>query len=237
MYLGLTIFYTKTKLMANRRNFLVKTGMIATGLLVLRPFKSLASGSYFQLTGTGNHNNKLIFLHTGNNPKHQGYAEQKINSLKKNNDNILLINNEPGNYAEESYQLIYQGNIKTGIIQAHPGNTITELNDLSAFLKKEKNCQLVICLSMAGYKNKKGLDDRTLAEKSTHIDIIIGNHATNHTAFPVVTRNSRKEEVILHSAVDNGFGLGNIEIGYDERTAARKSLSFNNLLTRLPETA
>lgn len=222
--------------MTNRRKFLVKTGIVASALLVLRPFKSFASGSSFQLSGTGN-NKKLVLLHTGNNPKHQGYAEQKINSLKEGNHNMLLINDESGNYSEESYQVIYKGNIKTGIIQANPANTTKELNDLSSFLKKEKNCQLVICLSMAGFKNKKGLDDKTIAEKSTHIDIIIGNHVTNHTPFPFVTRNSKKEEVIIHSAVDNGFGLGNIEIGYDERTAARNSLSFNNLLTRLPETA
>ncbi len=222
--------------MTNRRKFLVKTGIVATALLVLRPFKGFATGSSFQLTGTGN-NKKLVLLHTGNNPKHQAYAEQKIKSLKNGDHNMMLINDETGSYSEESYQLIYKNNIKTGIIQANPGNTINELNDLSAFLKKEKNCQLVICVSLIGFKNKKGLDDKTLAEKSTHIDIIIGNHATNHNAFPVVSRNSRKAEVIIHSAVDNGFGLGNIEIGYDERTAARNSLSFNNLLTRLPETA
>ncbi len=222
--------------MTDRRKFLVKTGIVATALLVLRPFKGFASGSSFQLTGTGN-NKKLVLLHTGNNPKHRGYAEQKINSLKSGSHNLLLINDTTADFSEETYQVIYKNNMKTGIIQANPGDTIKELNDLSSFLKKEKNCQLVVCVSMAGFKNKKGLDDQTIAEKSTHIDIIIGNHATNHTAFPVVSRNSRKEEVIIHSAVDNGFGLGNIEIGYDERTSARNSVSFNNLLTRLPETA
>lgn len=222
--------------MTDRRKFLVKTGLVATALLVLRPFKSFASGSSFLFSRTGN-NKKLVLLHTGNNPKHQGYAEQKINSLKKGSHNLLLINDETGNNSEENYQLIYNNNIKTGIIQANPGNTIKELNDLAFFLKKEKNCQLVICVSLAGFKNKKGLDDKTIAEKSTHIDIIIGNHATNHTPFPFISRNSKKEEVIIHSAVDNGFGLGNIEIGYDERTTTRNFLSFNNLLTRLPETA
>jgi hypothetical protein len=222
--------------MTNRRKFLVKTGFVATALLVLRPFKGFASGSSFQLSGTGN-DKKLVLLHTSNNPRHQGYAEQKINSLNNGNHNMLLINDTTVDFSEENYQVIYKNNIKTGIIQANPGNSIKELNDLSVFLKKEKGCQLVICVSMAGFKNKKGLDDKTLAEKSTHIDIIIGNHATNHTAFPLVSRNNRKEEVIIHSAVDNGFGLGNIEIGYDERTAARNSLSFNNLLTRLPQTA
>ncbi len=88
-----------------------------------------------------------------------------------------------------------------------------------------------------GFKNKKGLDDRTLAERSTHIDIIIGNHAKNHSPFPVVARNREREEVIIHSAADNGFGLGNIEVEFDERTSAKRSLAINNLLTRLPKTA
>jgi len=229
-------YYNKTKPMTNRRKFLLKASLAATGMLVLRPFKSFASGSSFQFfeTATGT---KLVLLHTGHNPKYLSYAGQKINTLKKSNHNMLLINDTTVDFSEKNYQVIYKGNIKTGIMQANPGQTIEELNNLSSFLKNEKNCQLVICVSMAGFKNKNGLDDKKLAEKSTHIDIIIGNHATNHTPFPVVTRNSRKEEVIIHSAVDNGFGLGNIEIGYDERTSARNSLSFNNLLSRLPETA
>jgi hypothetical protein len=222
--------------MTNRRKFLVKTGIVATALLVLRPFKSFASGSSFHLTGTSN-NKKLVLLHTGNNPRHRGYVEQKINSLQNADHNLLLINDTTAHFSEKNYQVIYKNNIKTGIIQANPGDTIKELNDLSAFLKKEKNCQIVICISTVGFKNKERLDEKTIAEKSIHIDIIIGNHAANHTPFPVVTRNSRKEEVIIHSAVDNGFGLGNIEIGYDDRTSARNSISFNNLLTRLPETA
>ncbi len=221
--------------MTNRRKFLLQTGMTATALMVLRPFKGLASSS-FELFETGD-GNKLVLVHTGNNPKHLDYAGQKIKRLKRRNNNMLLVDEQLSDVSGENYRIIYKGKIKAGIMQAGPGDSISELNRLSSFLKKDKDCQLVICVSAAGFKNKKGLDDVTLAERSSYIDIIIGNHATNHKAFPVVTRNRKKAEVIIHSAVDNGFGLGNIEIEFDEKTASRKSISFNNLLTRLPETA
>jgi len=210
--------------------------MATAAMLVLRPFEGIASSSLARQLGLSN-DTKLVLLHTGNNPKHIHYAERKIATLTNSHHNMVLLKHDNNDFSEDAYQVVYKNNIKTGIIKAVAGDKASSINELSAYLKKEKNCQLVVCISDLGYKNKNGLDDITLAEKSTHIDIIIGNHATNHTTFPFVTRNSRKEEVIIHSAVDNGFGLGNIEIGYDERTATRNSVSFNNLLTRLPETA
>lgn len=96
---------------------------------------------------------------------------------------------------------------------------------------------MVVCFSALGYKKQGGTDDLTLAEKSSHIDFIIGNHATNHNPFPVVARNSNRCEVIIHHAANNGFGLGNIEVEFDENTNSKRSIGINNLLTRLSEKA
>jgi hypothetical protein len=222
--------------MKSRRNFIAKTGMATAAMLVLKPFKNFAASPIARSFGFGN-NNKLVLLHAGNNPTHFSYAQQKISSLKKGDHNLLVVNDDAINFSEENYQVLYKGRIKTGIIKATPTATLKEINHLSSFLKKEKKCQLVICVSSLGYKNKQGLDDLTLAEKSTHIDIIIGNHATNHTTFPVVARNTERSEVIIHHAADNGFGLGNIEIEFDETTSSKRTLAINNLLTRLPESA
>jgi 2',3'-cyclic-nucleotide 2'-phosphodiesterase (5'-nucleotidase family) len=210
--------------------------MATAAMLILKPFKNFASSTIVRSFGFGN-NNKLVLLHTGNNPKHTQHACEKIASLKKADHNLLVINDETNNCSEENFQVIYKGSVKTGIIKATPVATLKDMNQLSSFLKKEKKCQLVICLSSLGYKNKNGLDDVTLAERSSHIDIIIGNHATNHTTFPVVARNHERSEVIIHHAANNGFGLGNIEIEFDERTSSKRLLAIDNLLTRLPKTA
>lgn len=51
------------------------------------------------------------------------------------------------------------------IISADPGegDIIQKINRLSVFLKKEKNCDLVVCLSRLGFKNKNTPDDIFLA--------------------------------------------------------------------------
>lgn len=220
--------------MKSRRNFIAKTSMAATALLVLRPFNSLASSAIRSIE-MGN-NNKLVLIHTGNNPIYINYAERKISSLAKSNHNLLLLKQDTS-FNVDNYEIVFRENIKTGIIKVLTGDKISAINDLSFYLKKEKNCQLVVCLSELGYKNKNGIDDITLAEKSSYIDIIIGNHAINHTPFPIVACNSKREEVIIQHAAENGFGLGNIEIEFDGKTSAKRSLAINNLLTRLPKTA
>ena len=177
-----------------------------------------------------------MLIHTGNNPTYINYAERKISSLAKSNHNLLLLKQDTS-FNEDNYEIVFRENIITGIIKVQTGDKISAINDLSFYLKKEKNCQLVVCLSELGYKNKNGLDDITLAEKSLYIDIIIGKHAINHTPFPIVACNRKREEVIIQHAAENGFGLGNIEIEFDGKTSAKRSLAINNLLTRLPKTA
>lgn len=210
--------------------------MATAAFMALKPFTTFANTSVASLFGFGN-NNRLVLLHTGNNSKYLSYAEEKIALLKNRNHNLLLVKYDSRELPGSSYEIVIKNNIKTGIIKVGATDNISSINDMAAFLKKEKSCQLVICYSDLGFKNKSGLDDLTVAEKSTYIDIIIGNHASNHTPNPVVARNSKRGEVIIHHASDNGFGLGNIEVEFDDRTNAKRSVAINNLLTRLPGTA
>lgn len=222
--------------MKSRRNFIAKTGMATAAMLVFKPFNSFASSPIARSLGVGT-DNKLILLHTGNSPKLISYAERKIALLSNRNLNMVLLKQDSSEFSEDMYKVLHKNNIKTGIIKVMPNDNVSTINDLALHLKKEKNCQLVVCISALGYKNKTGLDDMTLAEKSSDIDIIIGSHPKNHTQFAVVASNSKRAEVIIQSAADNGFGLGNIEIEFDEKTSAKRSLAINNLLTRLPKSA
>ena len=116
------------------------------------------------------------------------------------------------------YKIITKGNTRTGIISARPeeSNIIQKIRTLSTWLKKEKNCTMVVCLSQLGYKNKNTPDDITLAKASSHLDIIVGGHAENFHMHPVVALNSNNAEVIIHSASGNSFACGKIEIDFDE---------------------
>lgn len=115
------------------------------------------------------------------------------------------------------YKLISKNGIKTAVISVKTGDAdiVNSVNTLAAHLKNEKGCSMVVCLSQLGYKNNSGLDDITLAEKSTNIDVIIGGHATNFAKRPMTARNKNKAEVILHSAAGRKSPVGEIRIGFD----------------------
>ena len=127
------------------------------------------------------------------------------------------------------YKIITKGNTRTGIISARPGenNVIQKIKTLSSWLKKEKNCTMVVCLSQLGYKNKNTPDDITLAKESTDLDIIVGGHAKNFHMHPVVALNSNNAEVIIHSASGNSFDCGKIEVDFDGH-GRKNHISFAN---------
>jgi 5'-nucleotidase len=139
--------------------------------------------------------------------------------------------------AIQSYKIIKKGKIRVGIIGA--GNTQTaeagigfinpvkEANRLAAFLKKEEGCHLVICLSQLGYKNRKVLDDISLARQSKHIDMILGGNSRTFMQQPMIVLNKMQEEVIINHAAHSGIVLGQIEIGFDEHNRKR-TVAFSN---------
>lgn len=57
---------------------------------------------------------------------------------------------------------------------------VKKANEMAALLKKEKKCDLVICLSHLGWE-EKGVDDRVMIAGSRDIDLVLGGHS--HTFF------------------------------------------------------
>jgi 2',3'-cyclic-nucleotide 2'-phosphodiesterase (5'-nucleotidase family) len=239
--------------MNTRRKFLLQ-GSLATAALAIGNSFDILANTASPLTGFSFNNKKIVLLHTSDaNTRHLNHTINQIKAVKKNADNMLLIhagdagsltstgvkhdvtaqcdNLAPG--LNNSYQIIHKGAIKIGVIKTAliEQDIIGSINALSKKLKEEKSCQLVVCLSHAGYKNTDTFDDLTLAEKSTNLDIIISGHPSNFKSMPVIKHNSNNEEVIINSGSNNGFGLGNIEISFDKNDK-KYSIDFNNLLKR-----
>lgn len=143
----------------------------------------------------------------------------------------------------KSYKIIRKGNIRVGIIGAastyttegsiSPTNPVKEANRLAAFLKKEEHCGLVICLSQLGYKNRKAIDDISLARQSKHIDMIIGGNSRTFMQQPMIVLNKNQEEVIINHAAHSGIVLGQIEIGFDAQNRKR-TVAFSNRMIGTP---
>ena len=91
--------------------------------------------------------------------------------------------------------------------------------DMSRILKKEEQCDLVICLSHLGYDYKKSdenkISDLKLAQKTQDIDLIIGGHTHTFLDKPTVVKNAAGQEVLVNQVGCYGIHLGRIDFYFD----------------------
>lgn len=100
----------------------------------------------------------------------------------------------------------------------------------SELLRKEKKCDLVVCLSHLGYdygENSTKVSDKVLASRTSGIDLILGGHT--HTFLPEPQRfmNSSQKEVIVNQVGWAGLLLGRIDFHLDKNKAI-KNISWRN---------
>lgn len=99
--------------------------------------------------------------------------------------------------------------------------------DMTRFLKEEKKCDLIICLSHLGYKyNHNKISDLVLASKTKDIDLIIGGHTHTFLNKPTVTQNSEGKSVIINQVGCFGINLGRIDFYFesDKTTSDGRSI-------------
>lgn len=224
--------------MTSRRKFIIQGSLAAGAMLALKQVKALGNlGSPFY--GTGLRDNKLFFIHTAGIPaehsdpiaryitriqdKHPGTIVLRTSEAEAVNQDgyrfdAQICNSHTPEATPGNYQVLTRGNIRTGLISVHPGKhgIIRQVNELAGFLRKEKKCSFVVCLSQLGYKQARGLDDLTLAAQTCQVDFILGGHKDNFTTHPVVALNQFDREVIIQSSTPGPDKLGTIEIDLDE---------------------
>jgi hypothetical protein len=232
--------------MHSRRKFLLQGAMATAAVLASKPLTTIGqvASSFTGLTGK---RNRLFILHTTAGSESGKAVLPILHKINKNNDHAILVKAGPNSTKDNvdivydaavrgtntgadisgGYKIIHTGKYKTGVIAAIPGDPdiVNTVNSLSAFLKKEKNCNLVVCLSQLGYKNRKSIDDQGLAKKATHLDIIIGGHEKNCHQKPCIVLNQAGEEVVIHTASANSAGL--ICIDFDGK-GRKKMISFTD---------
>jgi hypothetical protein len=235
--------------MTNRRFFLVQGTLATTAMFILKPLTSIG-GAVSQFTEFNGSYGKLTLLHTASvNTYTADNALQYLAKLKSTHTHSILLDAGQGMEYETAslpydvsinrdssesaitgdYKILNKGNIKTGVIFAKTADIdmIQKVNSLAAFLKKEKKCTLVVCLSQLGYKNNNNIDDISLAKNSNDLDIIIGGHVNNFHKNPVVLLNNKNSEVIIHSAAGDFASMGKIEIDFDNQ-GRKKHIYFIN---------
>lgn len=114
------------------------------------------------------------------------------------------------------YHIIKAGAITVGITAvtrpvkgAVYKNAIVCANRTARFLKETEGCHIVICLSDLGLSEQPGLPgDRTLAEVSEDIDMIIGSDQGSLLHNNMLFSNKVKREVVFSTAIEGALTAG-----------------------------
>jgi 5'-nucleotidase len=159
--------------------------------------------------------------------------ENLANQLTKHAKFPMLVSNydfkgTPMEYKYEPFKIFKKGKIKIGVFGIGiemkglvPENLIEgtqyldpiqKANEMAAHLKKEKDCDMIICLSHLGYKyNENKVSDLVLAQESENIDLIIGGHTHTFLDAPVTRTNKKGQNVIVNQVGFAGIILGRLD--------------------------
>ncbi len=100
---------------------------------------------------------------------------------------------------------------------------------MEIFLKNERNCDLVICLSHLGLKYRETkISDTLLAGQTRMTDLIIGGHTHSYLKEPLRLKNAEGERIIVNQAAWAGLMLGRVDFILDrERREKPVALAQN----------
>lgn len=99
-------------------------------------------------------------------------------------------------------------------------NPIEMAQHYADFLRKEKKCDLVICLSHLGfdYRNTpQKVSDKILATATEGIDLIIGGHTHTFLKEPVMLTNKAGKTVLVNQVGWAGLYVGRIDFYLDKQ--------------------
>ena len=109
-------------------------------------------------------------------------------------------------------------------------NPIEIAQHYATFLRNEKKCDLVICLSHIGYDykdNPRKISDKILASQTDGIDLILGGHTHTFLPEPQTFVNKSGKNVMVNQVGWDGLLLGKINFYFDKNKKV-KNISWNN---------
>lgn len=105
-------------------------------------------------------------------------------------------------------------------------NPIERLNETAELLRKQKDCDMVICLSHLGYQYKEEpnkVSDIILARETSGVDLIIGGHTHTFMNEPLLVKNKMGSDVIINQVGFGGINLGRLD--FEFMPGKKKNLS------------
>lgn len=158
---------------------------------------------------------------------------------------VIICNYEfsgtPMEHRYEPYRIFRRGRLQIGVTGVGielkglvPDNLtggtqyldpVERVNEVADFLKRKKQCDLVICLSHLGYQyreDSRKISDLHLARETEWVDLIIGGHTHTFLNEPVVVKNKIGSDVVINQVGWGGILLGRID--YEFLPGKRKNL-------------
>lgn len=158
--------------------------------------------------------------------------------LKNHASFPMLVSNydfagTPMEYTYQPYKIFKKGRIKVGVfgVGIEMAGLVSENlsagtkyldpvvkgNEMAYLLRKEKDCDLVICLSHLGntYAGNK-VSDKQLANESENIDLIIGGHTHTFLTAPIVYKNRKGNDVLVNQVGWAGINLGRLDFNFSK---------------------
>ena len=109
-------------------------------------------------------------------------------------------------------------------------NPVEIAQHYATFLRNEKKCDLVICLSHIGYDykdNPRKISDKILASQTDGINLILGGHTHTFLPEPQTFVNKSGKNVMVNQVGWAGLLLGKINFYFDKNKKV-KNISWNN---------
>ena len=149
----------------------------------------------------------------------------------------------------EPYKIFKKGKIKVGVFglgiemaglvseNLSAGtkylDPVVKGNEMAYKLKKEKDCDLVICLSHLGntYSDNK-VSDKRLAMETENIDLIIGGHTHTFLPAPIVYKNKKGADVLVNQVGWAGMNLGRLDFDFSEYSKKKLSQASSITVTK-----
>lgn len=140
------------------------------------------------------------------------------------------------------HKVFHKGGLKIGVLgvgielaglvdKKMYGNTVYKnpvemANTTARFLKKDLDCDYVICLSHLGYKyDDKKVSDESMAPLTENIDLVIGGHTHTFLEHPVKSMNTTGKDIYITQVGWAGIWLGKIDIFFSRD---KKKISHNS---------
>ncbi len=183
-----------------------------------------------------------------------GGMENLANKLTQHAKFPMLISNydfttTPMENKTQPYKTFKKGKLKIGVfgigielLGLVPDNLygatkyldpIQHANSTASKLKREENCDMVICLSHLGNQYRTNtVSDEVVAKQSENIDLIIGGHTHTFLEKPVVYKNKKNEDVVVNQVGWAGIVLGRLDFEFTKFSGKKLAESHTITVTK-----